>query len=239
MSHWYLPYSQIRSLIVCFVHSFAHWNWYTAFKQKINGLMRRLWQQTFIFGLCWEEQKWWFHLTTFIIQQTQRTQHFSLDFVLRCRQQTLIHSCSIMNTFHVNQLDPYACGYILQQNEEVYLLHFRRLCQQRKVGVLSELFARPIILPKQFWHELYSVVFCASLYINIMFLFVWQIEKAMFFYKSYLDTKQQERHFTCLPAFNITNCMKEIYLLSRKFISQLLGYQMRATEPRHENHLSF
>ena len=108
-----------------------------------------------------------------------------------------------------------------------------------KWGVLSELFARPIILPKQFWHELYSVVFCASLYINIMFLFVWQIEKAMFFYKSYLDTKQQERHFTCLPAFNITNCKKEMYLVSRKFISQLLGYQMRATDPRHENHLSF
>ena len=39
-----------------------------------------------------------------------------------------------MNTFHVNQLDPYACGYILQQNEEVYLLHFPRLCQQWKVG---------------------------------------------------------------------------------------------------------
>ena len=38
-----------------------------------------------------------------------------------------------------------------------------------KWGVLSELFARPIILPKQFWHELYSVVFCASLYINNMF----------------------------------------------------------------------
>ena len=74
-----------------------------------------------------------------------------------------------MNTFHVNQLDPYACGYILQQNEEVYLLHFPRLCQQRKVGVLNELFARPIILPKQFWHELYCVVFCFSLYINNMF----------------------------------------------------------------------
>ena len=77
-----------------------------------------------------------------------------------------------MNIFHVRQLYPYACGNILQQNEEVHLLHFPRLCQQTKVGILNELFARPIILPKLFWHKLESVVFYLFLYINNVFVFV-------------------------------------------------------------------
>ena len=49
-------------------------------------------------------------------------------------------------------------------------------------GVLNELFARPIILPKQFWHELESVVFSVCLYINNIFFIYMMDRKANIFF---------------------------------------------------------
>ena len=40
-----------------------------------------------------------------------------LSSPLTLQATTLIYSCSIMNIFYVNQLDPYACGYISEQTE--------------------------------------------------------------------------------------------------------------------------